>query len=47
MVLVPLVPWVIVRLFGEADSVKLGDVDPSSPLIRPLPFGLPQPVARS
>lgn len=47
IVLVPLLPWVIVRLLGEADSVKLGDPDPARALIRPLPFGLPQPVARS
>ena len=35
MVLVPpAAPWVIVRLLGEAESVKLGDADPARALIR-------------
>jgi hypothetical protein len=47
MVLVPLPPWVIVRLLGESESVKLGVADPARVLIRPVVFGLPQPVHRS
>ncbi len=47
MVLVPLLPCVMVRLLGEADSVKLGVDDPASRLMRPVVFGLPQPVTRS
>jgi len=47
IVLVPLLPWVIVRLLGESDSVKLGVVDPARRLIRPVVFGLPHPVHRS
>lgn len=47
MVLVPLPPWVIVRLLGEAESVKLPLEDGASRLIRPVVFGLPQPVHRS
>ena len=47
IVLVPLLPCVTVKLLGDADSVKLGVPEPASALIRPLPFGLPQPVARS
>ena len=35
MVLVrPAAPWVIVRLLGDAESVKLGDADPARALIR-------------
>ena len=35
MVLVPPAPpWVIVRLLGESESVKLGDADPARALIR-------------
>src|SRR6202451_2920042 len=33
MVLVPLLPWVIVRLLGESDKVKLGVADPASRLM--------------
>ena len=40
----PAAPWVIVRLFGEVESVKLGD---PRTLIRLWPFGLPHPVAMS
>lgn len=48
IVLVPLLPWVTVKLLGEAESVKLGDDDdPASALIRLAPFGLPHPVTRS
>src|ERR1700728_1317452 len=47
IVLVPLLPWVIVRLLGESDSVKLGVDDPARRLIRPVVFGLPHPVHRS
>src|SRR5580658_2055387 len=47
MVLVPPAPpWVMVRLPGESESVKLGDSDPASALIRFCPFGLPHPVTR-
>ena len=47
IVLVPLLPWVIVRLLGESDSVKLGVDDPARRLIRPVVLGLPHPVHRS
>ena len=47
MVLVPLLPWVIVRLVGESESVKLGVADPANRLMMPVVFGLPQPVHRS
>lgn len=48
IVLVPLLlPWVTVTLLGDAARVKLGVADPASALSRPLPLGLPQPVARS
>jgi hypothetical protein len=47
IVLVPLLPWVIVRLLGESDSVKLGVDDPARRSIRPVVFGLPHPVHRS
>ena len=48
MVLVPLLPWVIVRLLGEAESVKLPPpLEGASRLMRPFVFGLPQPVHRS
>jgi hypothetical protein len=47
MVLVPLLPWVTDRLLGESESVKLGVADPARVLIRPVVFGLPQPVHRS
>src|SRR5271163_3777770 len=47
IVLVPVPPWVMVRLLGESESVKLGVADPAKVLIRPLVFGLPHPVHRS
>lgn len=47
IVVAPLLPWVMVRLLGESESVKLGVDDPASRLIRPVVFGLPQPVTRS
>lgn len=48
IVLVPLLPWVIVRLLGESESVKLGDDEEgASKLISPVVFGLPHPVHRS
>ena len=47
MVLVPLPPWVIVRLLGESESVKLGVEEPANRLMIPVVFGLPQPVHRS
>lgn len=47
IVLVPLLPWLIVRLLGESESVKLGVAEPAKALIRFAPFGLPQPVTRS
>jgi hypothetical protein len=37
----------MVRLLGEAESVKLGVDDPANRLINPVVFGLPQPVQRS
>ncbi len=48
MVDVPELPCVTVTEDGEADKPKLGfDELPASALIRPAPFGLPQPVAKS
>lgn len=48
IVLVPAAPpWLIARLLGESESVKLGVADPARVLIRPVVFGLPQPVHRS
>ena len=47
IVLEPLLPCVTDRLLGEADSVKLGVAEPARRLIRPVVFGLPQPVQRS
>ena len=45
---VPLLPCTTETAVGEAEMVKLGDdTDPTSALIRPAPFGLPQPVAKS
>lgn len=45
---VPLLPRTTETAVGEAEMVKLGDAAvPVSALIRPLPFGLPQPVAKS
>ena len=43
----PAAPWVIVRLLGESDSVKLGEEDPARALIIFCPLGLPHPVTRS
>ena len=48
MVLVPPAPpCVIVTLLGEAESVKHGVEEPDQRVIRPVVFGLPQPVHRS
>jgi hypothetical protein len=47
IVLVPLLPWVMERLLGEAESVKLGVSEPANRLMIPVVFGLPQPVHRS
>lgn len=45
---VPDVPCANVTAAGEENSVKPGAPEPpASELIKPLPFGLPQPVARS
>lgn len=46
-VVVPELPAATVIGFGEALMVKPGNDDPKSALIRPLPFGLPQPLAKS
>lgn len=49
VLLPPAPPCVMLTLPGEAERVKLGDDDccPARALIKPEPFGLPQPVARS
>jgi hypothetical protein len=49
IVALPELPWSTETEVGEADSEKLGEVveEPSSALSKPLPLGLPQPVARS
>ena len=47
MVLVPLLPCAMLNAAGDAVRVKFGPADPASALIRPVPFGLPQPVTRS
>src|SRR5664279_923592 len=47
VVVPPAAPWVIVRLLGESESVKLGLVAPARALIRLGPLGLPQPVTKS
>jgi len=45
---VPLLPCTTETEAGEAETVKLGaDGVPARVLIRPAPFGLPQPVAKS
>jgi hypothetical protein len=45
---VPWLPWTTETEVGEAEMVKLGaEVIPAKALIRPAPFGLPQPVAKS
>lgn len=46
IVVLPEPPRVTVMLAGEADKLKFA-VAEASALINPLPFGLPQPVARS
>jgi hypothetical protein len=44
----PLLPWTTETEVGEAEMVKLAVVDVvARALIRPVPFGLPQPVAKS
>src|SRR5215510_1888113 len=47
MVVPPLLPCPTETEAGEADRLKSGVGFPASALIRPDPFGLPQPVARS
>jgi len=45
---VPLLPFTTETEVGEAEMEKLGEAAvPVSALIKPLPFGLPQPVAKS
>ena len=46
MVLVPLLPWVMVTLFGLAESVKFG-VDAGQLFARLAAFTVPIPVAKS
>ena len=43
----PELPWAIVMAAGETAMVKLPTGAGAKALIRPLVFGLPQPVARS
>ncbi len=43
----PLLPCATDTEPGEAEMVKLGDAAPARALIRPEPFGLPQPVTKS
>ena len=48
MVEVPLFPCSTESEAGEAEIVNVGEVDGGArALIRPVPFGLPQPVTRS
>src|ERR1700689_1626510 len=48
IVLVPAAPpWGVETLPGAAESVKLGVEDPARRLMRPVVFGLPQPVTKS
>jgi hypothetical protein len=49
MVVLPALPWTTVTEAGEADRLNPGveEVPPASAVIRPLPFGLPHPVAKS
>jgi hypothetical protein len=47
IVLVPLPPWAMLTLPGEADSVKPGPVGPVRKLISPEPLGDPHPVGKS
>jgi hypothetical protein len=45
---VPLLPRTTESEVGDAQTVKLADADALvSALMRPVPFGLPQPVAKS
>jgi len=45
---VPLLPWTTETELGAAEMLKLGLPDVGArALIRPVPFGLPQPVTRS
>jgi len=44
---VPWLPCVTESEAGEAEMEKLGLAGPESELIRPAPFGLPQPLAKS
>ena len=46
-VVVPELPAAAEIVLGEAVIVKVGDDDPTSAVIKPLPFGLPQPLAKS
>ena len=46
MVLVPLLPWVMVTLLGEAESEKFGALD-GQPFTRLAAFTVPIPVAKS
>ena len=45
----PLLPCATVTAAGEAERLNPGPEEepPASAVIRPLPFGLPQPVAKS
>jgi len=47
MVEVPLLPCATETVVGEAEMVKLEVDDGARRLIRPVVFGLPQPVTRS
>lgn len=48
IVLAPLPLRITVTLLGDEERPKLGLIeDPASALSKPLPLGLPQPVARS
>lgn len=46
---VPLLPFATDIELGDEDRLNdgVGDEEPASAVIRPLPFGLPHPVARS
>jgi hypothetical protein len=47
MVEVPLFPWTTDTAVGFADKLNVAVAVPASAFSKPLPFGLPQPVARS
>jgi hypothetical protein len=47
MVEVPALPCTTETEVGEAERLNPGAADPASALMRPLPLGLPQPVAKS